>query len=47
LVLATAGTGLGLSIVKSVIEMHDGRLWAESEGVGRGSTFTFLVPLAE
>jgi signal transduction histidine kinase len=38
------GMGLGLSVAKVMIEMHDGRIWAESmEGVG--STFTFLLPL--
>lgn len=38
------GTGLGLSIVKSIIEKHNGRVWAESE-VGVGSTFTFILPV--
>jgi len=38
------GMGLGLSVAKSMIEMHGGRIWAEStEGVG--SKFTFLLPL--
>jgi len=37
------GTGLGLTISKEIIDMHGGRLWAESE-VGEGSTFTFSVP---
>jgi len=36
-------TGLGLSIVRSVIQAHGGRVWAESTP-GRGSTFVFLVP---
>jgi signal transduction histidine kinase len=40
------GTGLGLFIVRSVVERHGGRVFAESEGVGRGSTFTIQLPRA-
>lgn len=39
------GTGLGLPLSRRLIEMHGGRLWMESEGEGKGSTFTFEVPL--
>ncbi len=37
------GMGLGLSVAKAMIELHGGRIWAESEG--KGSRFTFLLPM--
>jgi signal transduction histidine kinase len=40
----THGMGLGLSICRSIIEAHDGRLWATAEK-GRGAIFYFTVPV--
>ncbi len=38
------GTGLGLPLSRKLVELHGGRLWAESEGLGRGSTFVCELP---
>jgi signal transduction histidine kinase len=39
------GTGLGLFISKSIIEAHGGRMWAENNADGKGSSFCFSIPL--
>ena len=39
------GTGLGLSITRRIVDMHDGKIWVESEGEGKGSQFSFTLPI--
>jgi PAS domain S-box-containing protein len=38
------GAGLGLSISKGIVEAHGGKIWVESDGEGKGATFTFTLP---
>jgi len=43
--LHSAGAGLGLHVAKRFIEMHGGKIWAESPGKGKGSAFFILLPI--
>jgi len=38
------GLGLGLSIAQGLVKLHNGRMWAESKGLGQGSTFKVMLP---
>ena len=38
------GLGLGLSIARELVNLHGGRIWAESEGLGEGATFRVVLP---
>jgi len=40
-----SSTGLGLSIVKKLVDLHDGKVWAESKGKGKGCTFFVEIPV--
>ena len=42
---AGGGSGIGLTIARHLVEAHGGEIWAESEGTGKGSTFSFTLPV--
>jgi len=45
--VVSEGSGLGLYISKKILELHDGKIWMESEGRNKGSTFYFSLPLID
>jgi len=45
--LYTQGAGLGLYVARKYMEMHKGKIWAESEGKGKGSTFYIEIPVKQ
>ncbi len=42
----SSGSGLGLAVVRATVEAHGGKIWADSPGVGHGTTFYCTLPLA-
>lgn len=41
------GTGLGLALSKSLVELHGGKIWVESQGINKGATFSFSLPVKQ
>ena len=47
LVDKTPGTGLGLALTRRLVELHGGTIRVESQGMGKGSRFSFIIPHQE
>ncbi len=45
--ISAGGTGIGLFLTINLIKAHDGKLWPESEGIDKGSTFNFRIPVQQ
>ena len=45
--IVVGGMGMGLFISKEIIELHGGKVWVESEGRNKGSTFFFSIPITK
>ncbi|MDQ5824211.1 MAG: ATP-binding protein [Chloroflexota bacterium] len=43
----SGGAGLGLTIVRNLVDLHSGQVWAYSAGSGKGSTFSFSLPIVQ
>lgn len=41
------GLGIGLSITRAIVQAHNGKVWAKSDGIGHGATFTVALPLVK
>jgi len=46
-IVTAQSVGLGLSICRGLVELHGGTIWAESEGLGKGSIFSFTIPVSK
>jgi signal transduction histidine kinase len=45
--LSIEGHGIGMWLSKEIIDLHGGKIWAESEGAGKGSAVSFSIPIRE